>query len=212
VSRPRRLATPASEGGRGGTGDLELELRQLSGVRLVSFGRSGEATLVELAAEDGTNEDRLRRDARRVTLGHIDGPVVIELVDDPASAGARLDGRVRLLFLPPSGSRARAEVHLAYRDRQVTVDAADGGRGPVAAAVLDGLRRLGFSVAYELNGAHGLPDEMGSGTIVVLTDPRSGAERRGLAPGGDIAEATARAVLDALNRSLRTPSPERPRT
>ena len=162
-------------------------MRQLTGVRFVSLHTTGATTVVEAGADEGTPPGRLRSEARRVTLGHIDGPVVIDVVSDdpPGAAGPRPDRRVRLLLTGSPSGGAGPVVHLAYQERQVTVEAETEDRTTVAAGVLDGLRRLGFGVRFEVVAARGLTDDVGSGTIVVLGDPVTGARRRGVAGGAD---------------------------
>jgi hypothetical protein len=191
---------------------LELELRQLAGVRLVSIAGGRGPTLVEIAADPAADVEELRDEARSLVLGHIDGgDVSVQIVGtDPPSVPSRSDRRVRLLLTVPLAGEPFVAVHLAHRDRRAMVEAPVDDRLAVATAVIEGLRALGLAVRHEAASAHGLPDELGAGTLVVLRDPRTGLARRGLATGRDTADATARAVLNSLNRLLPELDPDGP--
>lgn len=182
---------------------LELELRQLGGVSLVSFAERGGSLQVELVAEQLDDAERLRASAERVAARHIHGHVVVAVVTTPAEGP--LEGRVRLTV---SGTRTGGdvEVHLAFRDRRVAVRAPGDDRLAVAQAVVSGLQELAPPMPFEPVVVHALPAELGSGTLVLLEDPVSGDTRRGVSGGASPAESTARAVLNALNRYLQ-PAP-----
>jgi hypothetical protein len=187
---------------------LELELRQLHGVRLVAIGELGGTTVVEIATDPTVDVEEVREQARRVVTGHITGPVSVEVVDDDPTSmpPSRSDRRVRLLLTVPTPGGPTVEVHLAHHEQRVMVEAPTADRLPIAAAVLEGLRRLGLPAPWEAVSAHDIVDELGSGTLVVLRNPATGVRRRGLATGRDSADATARAVLNALNRYLQASS------
>jgi hypothetical protein len=182
---------------------LELELRQLSGVTFVAFGERGAGLVVGLGVERSADVAELRVEALRLSNSHLDGPVAIDLLDAAVpTGGLRSDQRVRLLSTVARAADDGVDVHLAFRERSVVVTAAATDRLEVANAVIRGLRQLGLPVPFEAVGAHGLADEIGSGTLVVLREPRTAMARRGLATGRTVAESTARAVLDGLNRFL----------
>jgi hypothetical protein len=172
---------------------LELELRQLGGVSLVSFAERGGSLQVELVAEQLEDAERLKASAERVAARHVHGHVVVAVVATPAEGP--LEGRVRL-----------SEAHLAFRDRRVSVVAPSDDRFAVAKAVVAGLQDLAPPMPFEPIVVHALPAELGSGTLVVLEDPVTGDTRRGISGGASPAESTARSVLNALNRYLQ-PSP-----
>jgi hypothetical protein len=198
------LAEPFDQRGPAAVLDrLELELRQLGGVSLVSFAERGGSLQVELVAEELDDAERLRASAERVAARHIHGHVVVAVVTTPAEGP--LEGRVRLTV---SGARTGGdvEVHLAFRDRRVVVRAAGDDRLAVAQAVVSGLQELAPPMPFEPVVVHALPVELGSGTLVLLEDPVSGDTRRGVSGGASPAESTARAVLNALNRYLQ-PAP-----
>jgi hypothetical protein len=182
---------------------LELELRQLGGVSLVSFAERGGSLQVELVAEQFDDADRLKASAERVAARHVRGHVVVGVVQAPAEGP--LEGRVRLTVSSRRVDRD-VEIHLAFRERRVTVIAPGDDRFAVAIAVVAGLRELAPPVPFEPIVVHGLPAELGSGTLVVLEDPVSGETRRGVSGGASPAESTARSVLNALNRYLQ-PAP-----
>jgi hypothetical protein len=117
---------------------------------------------------------------------------------------AHLDARVRLVLAAPRLGRTEVEVHLSFRDRRVTVVAPADDRVAGASAVVTALRELVPSLPYEAVMAHGLPSEMGAGTLVVLENPTTREVRRGVSGGASVAESTARAVLNALNRYLQS--------
>ena len=53
---------------------LELELRQLPGVWFVSFTEDDGTTLIELAVRPGTEQAKVRDEAARSAVNHLDGP------------------------------------------------------------------------------------------------------------------------------------------
>ncbi|HLH47540.1 MAG TPA: hypothetical protein VKV25_10290 [Acidimicrobiales bacterium] len=181
---------------------LELELRQLEGVSFVAFAERPETTCVEIGVEPGYDSDRLREQATRLALGVLDGEVTVEVVAVGGREPTARDERVQLVAVVPVPERPGVLVHLAHRGQRVAVEAAGVGRLAVAEAVVGGLGQLGFAVPYRPTAAHGLSDELGSGTLVVLEDPATGQVRRGIAAGRSTADATARSVLAALNRFL----------
>jgi hypothetical protein len=181
---------------------LELELRQLGGVGFVAFAERSGAVHVELGVEPGADPALIRAEATRLTLGALDGEVVVELVVDGGGPSAPGRPRVRLLAVVELPDRPVARLHLGYAERQVTVETSSTDRLAVARAVVAGLGELGFAVPYEPAAAHGLAEELGSGTLVILREPRTGEIRRGLAGGRGAADSTARSVLSALNRFL----------
>jgi hypothetical protein len=180
---------------------LELEIRKIDGVNFVGVTADDDAIVVQLGAEPGADISVLRRDVAHLAAAHLDGEVRVQLVgtEAPTSAGPSL--RVRLVAADerPDGS---IEVALAHRDTGSSATRPGSGRLDVAAAVLAALSGLGFAVPWVPAAAQSLPEDLGAGTLVVLTDPATGRIRRGVAGGRSEAEATARAVLCALNRFL----------
>jgi hypothetical protein len=183
---------------------LELELRQLPGVSFVSFSEEEGATVIELVVGPGTEQNKVREEANRCAINHLEGPAKIRILLpprnlEPASPGGE---RVQLVLVLPSDGGASIEVHLARGTQKYAARAVAGDTASVGRAVLDALRGLGAHAPYELVGFHALPPEWGAGLLAVLRDTTTGDLRRGVATGRAPADAAARAVLDALNRTL----------
>ena len=60
----------------------------------------------------------------------------------------------------------------------------------------------GAHATFDVVGFHALPSDWGAGLLAVLRDTTTGELRRGVASGRAPADAAARAVLDAVNRSI----------
>jgi len=182
---------------------LELELRQLPGVAFVSFSDDGGATTIELLVRPGTEHAKVREEAARCALNHLDGPTEIRVFtpapDHPVPARG---GRFRLVLVMPTDGGALFEVQLSRGRRVYASQAVAGDTVAVGNAVIEALRGLGAHVPYDVVAFHALPAEWGAGVLAVLRDTSTGEIRRGVASGRAPADAAARAVLDALNRSL----------
>ena len=187
----------------GDLAQLELELRKLHGVVLVSFGERDEATVIELLVEGDAAIEAVSSQARRLAESQIDGAVtvVVRNPERPAPGRRGSRHRVQLLAVAPLGGE-RLEVHLAYRNKRVTSSCRAGDRVAVAGAVLDGLGKLGLGVPFEATAVHLLTGELGDGALVQLRHESLDGTRRGLAGGHREEEAIARAVLNGLNRYL----------
>ena len=188
---------------------LELELRQLPGVQFVAFTQDDRTTYIELVAAPLSEHAKVRDEAARAAVSHLDGPAEIRVLappDDVAPAGAAVaplrGDRVGLLVVPPSDGDAAFEVQLSRGGNRSASRAMAGDTQAVGKAVLEALRGLGAIANFELVGFHALPSDWGAGLLAVLRDTRTGELRRGVANGHTPADAAARAVLHALNRSL----------
>jgi hypothetical protein len=187
---------------------VELELRQLPGVRLVSFSEEDEGGYVELVVAPGTDREKVREEASRALVNHLEGPAEVRVVEPPQpreekpEPAARKSARVQLKLLLPSDGGAAIEVQLSRGAQQFSSRAVAGDTAAVGRAVIEALRGFGAETTYDLVGFHALPSEWGAGVLAVLRDPTTGEYRRGVASGLAPADAAARAVLDALNRSL----------
>jgi len=106
-----------------------------------------------------------------------------------------------VLVLPTDGG-AVFEVQLSRGRQLYATKAVAGDTAAVGAAVIEALRGLGAHAPYDVVAFHALPDAWGAGVLAVLRDTNTGELRRGVASGRAPADAAARAVLDALNRSL----------
>jgi hypothetical protein len=183
---------------------LELELRQLPGVSFVSFSPDDGPGFIELVVAPGTEHAKVREEAARCVSTHLENPAEVRIYSPPleAPAPARGGGRVRLVLVLPSDGGAAIEVQLSRGLQHYSTHAVAGDTAAVGRAVIEGLRGLGYQVPYEVAGFHALPSDWGAGVLAVVRDSATGQLRRGVATGRAPADAAARAVLDAVNRSL----------
>jgi hypothetical protein len=182
---------------------LELELRQLAGVSFVSFSEEHGATLIELVVSPGTEQGRVRDEAARCAVNHLEGPARVHVLFPPRQqegpAGAE---RIKLVLVLPSDGGPAIEVQLARGAQRFASRAVAGDTASVGRAVLEALHGIGAHAPFDVVGFHALPSDWGAGLLAVLRDTNTGELRRGVASGRAPADAAARAVLDALNRSL----------
>jgi hypothetical protein len=183
---------------------LELELRQLPGVSFVSFSGEDEPCRIELVVAVGTEHGRVREEASRCAAHYLETPPEVQLYNAPEEAPKQVarHGRVRLVLLLPSDGGAAIEVRLSRGSQSRSARAVAGDTGAVGRAVLEALEGLGAEVPYEVVGFHALPSDWGAGVLAVLRNTVTGELRRGVATGRAPADAAARAVLAAVNRSL----------
>jgi hypothetical protein len=189
---------------------LELELRQVPGVSFVSFSDDGLPRYIELVVRAGTEHERVREEAARCVVNHLEGPTDIRVLDSPVPRAEPApvpepggpQPRVQLTLVLPSDGGASIEVQLSRSGVRSSSRALAGDTAAVGRAVIDALRGLGAEAPYELIGFHALPSDWGAGVLAVLRDTSTGELRRGIASGRAPADAAARAVLDALNRFL----------
>lgn len=198
-------AAPTAGTDRPGMDRLELELRLLPGVAMVGIEDAVDPVSVELVVVGPEAVDRVRSEATRLIDAVLDRPAVLEVVTDGMPAADAGGSRVRL-FATRAGDLV--DLHLSHRDRRAAVSAAAGDGMGVAAAVLEGLSRLGLGVPYRAAAVGALPETLGAGMVVVLADRAGRSCRRGIAMGSSPEEAAARAVLNALNRYLQDPEDE----
>jgi hypothetical protein len=185
------------------TDALELELRQLPGVSFVSFSDDEGTTFIELVVAAGTDHVKVREEAAHCVANHLDGPAEIRLYNPPPEPPSPTrSGRVRLVLVLPSDGGAAMEVQLSRGSQRSASTAVAGDTAAIGRAVVDALRGLGAHAPFDVVGLHALPPDWGAGLLAVLRDTTTGELRRGVASGRAPADAAARAVLDALNRSL----------
>ncbi len=184
---------------------LELELRQLAGITFVGFGERDGALAIEIAAREGSDTAALRTAVERIAAALLDGNLVVEVLGERSDD--RRGQRVRLRVAVPVAAVGTVELHLALGHRRTAVEADAGDAIAAGRAVVAGLETLGLPTPFGVTAAHELPPDLGSGTLVLLEDTRTGEHRRGLARGATPAEAAARAVLNALNRFLQPAAP-----
>jgi hypothetical protein len=185
------------------TDALELELRQLPGVSFVAMAEEKGTVLIELLVSSGTEQARVRDEAARCAANHLEGPTEIRVVTQPREQPvATRGGRVKIVLVLPRDGGASIEVHMSRGTQHCVRRAVAGDSASMGRAVLDALRALGAHAPFEVVGFHALPAEWGAGVLAVLRDTVTGELRRGVASGNAPADAVARAVLAALNRSL----------
>ncbi|MGC8627233.1 MAG: hypothetical protein ACP5VR_06675 [Acidimicrobiales bacterium] len=182
---------------------LELELRQLPGVSFVALADRDGTTFIEILAGQGADLGRLREEAARCAAHHLDGPADFRVLEQPRHRALPTRGaRVKLTLALSEDGGPTVEVQLSRGSRHCVRHATAGDTASVGKAVIDGLRVLGAHAPFEVVGLHALPSDWGAGLVAVLRDTATGELRRGVASGPAPADAAARAVLAALNRSL----------
>ena len=182
---------------------LELELRQLPGVSFVSFTEEEGNTVIELVVAPGTEQAKLKDEAARVAINHLEGPARVKVLFPPRPTEAQhASGRVKLVLVLPSDGGPSIEVRLERGPHHSASRAVAGDTASVGRAVLEALHGLGTHAPFEVVGFHALPSEWGAGLLAVLRDTTTGELRRGVASGRAPADAAARAVLNALDRTL----------
>jgi hypothetical protein len=182
---------------------LELELRQLPGVCLVTFDERDEVLVIQLGVEPGADLPHVRDRAGRATESHLDRPAIVEVVgtgaEQPAAETAR---RVRLLatIALPDGE---IEVHLAMGERR-TIGRRRQPDVTTAAveATLDALGAMDLTIPFAFRWAGPLGDGTEGALAVSLRASDGTGGRYGVAFAVEPAEAAARATLAALNRYL----------
>lgn len=182
---------------------LELELRQLPGVWFVSFADQDGLTVIEIVVGPGTEHARVREEATRCAVTHLEEPAEIRILVPPREqpVPARRE-RVKLVLVLPSDGGAAIEVQLSRGFQRYSTRAVAGDTAAVGRAVVEALRGLGASAPFDVVSIHALPSDWGAGLMAVLRDTTTGELRRGVATGRAPADAAARAVLAALNRSV----------
>jgi hypothetical protein len=210
--------------------ELEDALRQLTDVRAVSVVTGADAQPVEVhvLASPGKSPKQLVRDVQSLALAQFDIDVdhrIVSVVqigeadgapDDaaaaPEGAAARLAPRPVVAAISTRTGHAEREVEVTLRfgEESFTGTALGPTTSPqrarvVAAATLSALKEL-LGMRCELESAQVLsvgPREVAL-TVLSLGVPRLGDQvLTGSAPvRGDEADAVARSVLDALNRTL----------
>jgi hypothetical protein len=169
----------------------------------VSFSEDEGTMFIELVVSSGTEQAKVRDEAARCAINHLEGPSEIRVLNPPREQLMPVAGeRVKLLLVLPSDGGASIEVQLARGAQRYASRAMAGDTASVGRAVIEALRGLGAHAPFDVVGFHALPSDWGAGLLAVLRDTTSGELRRGVATGRAPADAAARAVLDALNRSL----------
>ena len=143
---------------------LELELRQLPGVWFVSFTEDEGTTVIELAVRPGTEQAKVRDEAARSAVNHLEGPAEIRVLEPPREQLLSPRGeRVRLVLVLPSDGGASIEVQLARGPQRYASRALAGDTTSVGRAVIEALRGVGAHAPFDVVGFHALPSDWGAG-------------------------------------------------
>ena len=123
---------------------LELELRQLPGVWYVSFSDQDGLTVIEIVVGPGTDHARVREEATRCAVTHLEDPAEIRVLVPPReqTLPARRE-RVKLVLVLPSDGGAAIEVQLSRGFQRYSTRAVAGDTAAVGRAVVEALARLG---------------------------------------------------------------------
>jgi hypothetical protein len=182
---------------------LELELRLIPGVRVVTFGERNDVYLVQVGVGEDADEHELRQRATAVAAAHLDQPHVVEVIGEWGREGERVR-MLAVLVLPD----LEVEVHLAKGGRRTIGRRRSGDEVSAAVgSVLDALEALGLDVPFKPGWSGPLPDPSGQAIAVSLEATDGTSVRWGTAVGPSAAEAAVRATLDALNRHLSATRP-----
>jgi hypothetical protein len=182
---------------------LELELRLIPGVRVVTFGERNDVFLVQVGVGEDADEHELRQRATAVAAAHLDRPHVVEVIGEWGREGERVR-MLAVLVLPD----LEVEVHLAKGGRRTIGRRRSGDEVSAAVgSVLDALEALGLDVPFKPGWSGSLPDPSGQAIAVSLEATDGTSVRWGTAVGPSAAEAAVRATLDALNRHLSATRP-----
>ena len=191
-----------AESGSAALDVLELELRQLPGVCLVTFDEREDVLVVQLGVEPGSDVDLVRDRAARATDSHIEREAVVEVVGASAPRPPESARRVRLLatIALPDGE---IEVHLAMGERRTIGRRrqADATAAAVEAA-LDALGAMDLTIPFSLRWVGPIGENSEHAIAVSLRASDGSGGRYGVASAPEPTEAAARATLAALNRFL----------
>jgi hypothetical protein len=179
---------------------LEVELRQVPGVRVVTFDVREDLLVVQLGVEPGTDDVELRSRASQAAGSMVDRPLVIEVLGAlPAAESARRVRLLAVLVLPGD----EVEVHLTLGDQRTIGRRQHADEATAAAeATLDALQALGLPVPFRVRWSSALGTVREDAVAVSLVSEDDTAGRHGVAAAATRAEAAARATLHALNRYL----------
>lgn len=211
--------------------DLELELRMTSGVRSVGFTECGSVLVIQVQVANDhadTGDTGLPVIATEIACRYSDQPIAVEIVRwqdsrnsissfaepatpdameltiDASAPAVKREQRVRLLAVLTFPDNDELEVHLTYDGRRIIGRgvASDGPLGAVTATV-HGLREFLHDIDITPIRAEELDDTTGDYALISCQlETGGGVRRAGIAAGNDSIEASARATLNALNRTI----------
>lgn len=176
---------------------LELELRRLPDVAFVGFLPRDGVVVVQVMLLGSPDATEVKARAEQLCRAHLDTPFTIEI------AGSTRAPRIQLVSV---GVRRDAgsdelEVQLSFGGIRGVGRGRPGDAADVARATFEALRSLGAAVPFDVEDAARFEHSLGEGVVVILASEESGG-RYGVAAGGTMEQAAARATLHALNRYL----------
>ena len=184
---------------------IELELRRIVGVVSARVAHPSTAAPLAISVAVVGSTAGVADAALAAARPYFEGAVEVEVIEVAPPGPApetRLGERVRLLGVYVGPGDSRVEVHLAHGHRQAVGRSADRRMIGVARATMGALRALGADVPFEVEAITHLGPG-GTGPVLVrLATADSGGIRLGVVAADDEHQATARALLHALNRHL----------
>lgn len=181
---------------------LELVLRRLPGVVGVGFSDEEEALVVHVEAVLTEGRAALRRQVVQHARAAVTRPVVVDIHEAQTSA-VQDRGRVKLVAVRVERFSQDLEVHLAHKGVKTIGRGTAGSPADAVDATMRALADLGAELPFRVEAASAPVDNETEQAVIVILEPeREGGTRYGVARGGTIEEAAARATLHALNRYL----------
>ncbi len=208
--------------------DLEFELRMTPGVRSVGFTECGSVLVVQVQVANDHGGAGLPLTATEIACRYSDQPIAVEIVRwqdsrnsipsytepvvpdaaqltlDASAPAVNREQRVRLLAVLTFPDTDELEVHLTYEGRRIIGRgaASDGPFGAVTATVR-GLREFLHDIDITPIRADELDDATADYALISCQlETGEGVRCAGIAAGNDSIEASARATLHALNRTI----------
>jgi hypothetical protein len=187
-----------------GLDELELQLRQLRGVVAVGFSETPGLLVVELQAGPDADDD-LARTATLLVDARVARRAAVEVVRWGDGAPAPPETRLRLVDVTTDPAAGDIAVHLARREDHAV------GRAPTARGLLGVVEATVYAMRTFLPDLRYLPGwartvettpERRFIVVASVTDPEARSHLRGAAEGATPLEATVRATLAALNRTI----------
>jgi hypothetical protein len=184
--------------------DLELQLRRLPGVFAVGFAETEGFVIIELQAGPDA-ADEVAREATLLATKHVGKQVAVEIVRWGEGYPAPNEERLRVIDVATDPAVGELTVHLA-REEERAVGRASTAHGLLAAveATVYAIRAFLPDLAYLPGWARTIETTPERRFLVVasVTDPGARSHLRGVAEGGSPIDATVRATLAALNRTI----------
>lgn len=187
-----------------GLDELEVELRRLRGVVAVGFSETPDLLVVELQAGPEADDD-VARAATLLVDARVARRAAVEVVRWGDGVPAPPETRLRLVDVSTDPAAGDIAVHLACREDQAV------GRAPTAHGLLGVVEATVYAMRTFLPDLRYLPGwartiettpDRRFIVVASVTDPEARSHLRGAAEGATPLEATVRATLAALNRTI----------